>query len=328
MEVITGATGHIGNVIVRELLARGRTTKALMRKTSNNAVLKGLEVEKAIGDILDIDSLIKAFRHTDVVFHSAAIISIMPGRNKFIYETNVTGTQNVIKACIKCGVKRLVYLSSIHAIKEPPCGVIIDESLPLGIDNPMSEYARSKAKASLEVLKSTGNGLDAVIVYPTGVIGPYDYKISSLSKTFIDFANRKLMFSMDGAYDFVDVRDVAVGCILACDKGKTGENYILSGERVTVDELMSMLEGITGVKKPRFKIPIMLAKTAATFSPIYYKLTRTQPYFTRYSIYTLLSNSLISHKKASNDLGYFPQDIKKSVADNVEWLREHGVFLK
>jgi len=192
----------------------------------------------------------------------------------------------------------------------------------------MTQYTRSKAKASLELLKSTGNGLDAVLVYPTGVIGPYDYKISPVSKTIIDFTNKKLRFSLDGAYDFVDVRDVAVGCILACDKGKTGESYILSGGRVTVDELMTMLEGITGVKKPRYKIPIMLAKTAATFSPIYYRLSRTQPCFTRYSIYTLLSNSLISHKKASNDLGYFPQDIKKSVADNVGWLREHGVFLK
>ena len=326
MDVVTGATGHVGNVIVRELLARGRMVKALLRKTSDNGVFKGMEVEKVIGDILDLDSLIKAFSHADVVFHSAAIISIMPGRNKFIYKTNVAGTQNVIKACIKCGVKRLVYISSIHAIKEPPCGVIIDESLPLGIDNPMSEYARSKAKASLEVLKSTGNGLDAVMVYPTGVIGPYDYKISSVSKTIIDFANKKLKFSLNGAYDFVDVRDVAVGCILACDKGKKGEGYILSGERVTVDELMSMLEGITGVKKPSYKIPIMLAKTTATFSPIYYKLSRTQPCFTRYSIYTLLSNSLISHKKASNNLGYFPQDIKKSVADNVEWLRERGVL--
>ena len=326
MDVVTGATGHVGNVIARELLARGRTVKVLMRKTSNAAVFEGLEIEKAIGDILDIDSLIKAFTNADVVFHSAAIISIMPGRNRFIHKTNVAGTQNVIKACIKCGVKRLVYISSIHAIKEPPCGVIIDESLPFGIDNPLSEYARSKAKASLEVLKSTGNGLDAVIVYPTGVIGPYDYKISSLSKTIIDYANKKLRFSIDGAYDFVDVRDVAVGCILACDKGKTGEGYILSGERVTVDELMSILEGITGVKKPRYKIPIMLAKTAATFSPIYYKLSRTQPCFTRYSIYTLLSNSLISHEKASNDLGYFPQDINKSVEDNVEWLREHRVL--
>src|SRR5680860_451107 len=148
------------------------------------------------------------------------------------------GTQNVIKACIKCRVRRLVYISSIHAIKEPPCGVIIDESLPLGINNPMSEYARSKAKASLEVLKSTGNGLDAVMVYPTGVIGPYDYKISPVSKTIIDFANKKLKFYIDGAYDFVDVGDVAAGCILACDKGEKGESYILSGERVTVDGLM------------------------------------------------------------------------------------------
>ncbi|MCL4415176.1 MAG: SDR family oxidoreductase [Actinobacteria bacterium] len=326
MHVVTGATGHVGNVIVRELLARGKTVKALIRKTSNKAVLEGLKVEKALGNILDLDSLLKAFRHAEVVFHSAAEISILSGRNKLIYETNVEGTRNVIKACIMCGVKRLIYISSIHAIKEPPCGVIIDESLPFGIDNAIGEYARSKAKASLDVFKSTSNGLDAVIVCPTGVIGPYDYKISSLSKTFIDFVNRKLMFSMEGAYDFVDVRDVAAGCILACDKGKMGESYILSGERITIDELMSILEDITGIKKPRFKIPVMLAKTAATFSPIYYKLARTQPLFTRYSIYTLLSNSSISHKKASNDLGYFPRVIKKAVEDNIKWLKEYGAL--
>lgn len=155
MDVVTGATGHVGNVIVRELLARGRTVKALMRKISNNSVFEDLEVEKVIGDILDLDSLIKAFTNADVVFHSAAIISIMPGRNRFIHETNVVGTQNVIKACIKCGVKRLVYISSIHAIKEPPCGVIIDESLPFGIDNPMSEYASVLRLTLLYIWKSS-----------------------------------------------------------------------------------------------------------------------------------------------------------------------------
>ncbi|MCL5072086.1 MAG: NAD(P)H-binding protein, partial [Actinobacteria bacterium] len=115
MHVVTGATGHVGNVIVRELLARGKTVKALIRKTSNKAVLEGLKVEKALGNILDLDSLLKAFRHAEVVFHSAAEISILSGRNKLIYETNVEGTRNVIKACIMCGVKRLIYISSIHA---------------------------------------------------------------------------------------------------------------------------------------------------------------------------------------------------------------------
>jgi dihydroflavonol-4-reductase len=326
MNVVTGATGHAGNVIVRELLARDRRVKVFVRPTSDITPLKEFKVEVATGDILNLDSLISAFKNTDIVYHLAGDVSIMPGNDKYMHEINVVGTQNVIKACIECRVKRLVYMSSIHAIKEPPDGVVIDESLPFDPDSLISEYQRSKARASLEVLKAVDSGLDSVVVCPTGFMGPYDYKISIIGKTVIEFAKKKLKFLIDGAYDFVDIRDVAIGSILACDRGKTGESYILSGERVTINEFMLMLEDVTGVKTPRYKVPIWLAKFVATFSQLYCRLTKTEPYLTRYSIYTLLSNSNISHKKATRDLGYSPRPIKNSVADSIQWFKDHGML--
>jgi dihydroflavonol-4-reductase len=326
MDVVTGSNGSIGNVLVRELLKRGRTVRVFSRPTSDIKSLEGLEVEKVVGNIQDVDSLIKSFKGADIVYHLAAMISIMPGDRSLIRSINFEGTRNVVNACLRCGVKRLVYTSTIHALKEPPFGTVIDENMPFNPKNNRGEYDRSKALASLEVVKAAKNGLDSVLVCPTGVLGPYDFKISAISQTFIDFINKKLKFMINGAYDFVDVRDVAVGHILAAEKGKAGENYILSGERVTMDEIMSMLEEITGVEASCSRVPIWMAKIAGVFTPIYYKLTNTTPRFTGYSISTLQSNSYISHEKASKELGYSPRTVRQSIKDTIKWFRENKII--
>jgi len=326
MEMVTGSAGFIGNVLVRELLARGRKVRALIRSASDNSSLEGLRVEKAVGDIHDIDSLIKAFRGIDTVYHLAGKISIMPGDRALIRRINLGGTKNVIDACLKCGVRRLVYTSSIHALKEPPMGTVIDEDMPFDPHSSRGEYDRSKALASLEVGKAAKDGLDSIIVCPTGVMGPYDFRISSITQTFIDFARGGMSLTLDGAYDFVDVRDVAAGHIQAAEKGRTGENYLLSGQRTTMDEMMSILEEVSGAPKPRFKVPAWLVKTAGLFTPIYYRLANKAPRFTTYSISTLQSNSFISHKKASRELGYSPRPIEESIKDTFKWLRENRIL--
>ncbi|MBM3701425.1 MAG: SDR family oxidoreductase [Actinobacteria bacterium] len=326
MEVVTGATGCIGNVLVRELLRKDKEVRVLIRSTSDISSLEGLEIEKAVGDIHNTDSLIKAFRGADTVYHLAAMISIMPGDRALIRNVNLEGTRNVIDACLKCGVKRLVYTSSIHALKEPPMGTVIDESMPFEPNNNRGEYDRSKALASLEVVKAAQNGLDSVIVCPTGVLGPYDFRISAMTQTFIDFARSKMKMTINGAYDFVDVRDVAVGHILAAEKGKTGEKYILSGQRVTMDEMMSMLNEISGIQPPKYKVPIWLAKTAGIFTPVYYKLANKTPRFTSYSINTLRSNSYISSEKASRELGYKTRPVKESIEDTFKWFKENKIL--
>ena len=324
MIVVTGATGHIGNVLVRELLSRGDAIRVLIPASEDTTPLEGFEVERVEGDILEVDTLVKAFKGADVVFHLAGLVSILPGKWNLLYQVNVVGTRNVVEAWQKSGVRRLVYTSSIHALAPPPPGAVIDETLPFDPDMSMGEYDRSKAQATLEVLKAVEQGLDAVIVCPTGVIGPYDFKVSEMGQLFLDFAKGRLKAYIEGAYDFVDVRDVATGHILACEKGRTGQNYILSGERITIVDLLSVLEEITGVRAPRSRMPIGLAQIAAVFTPLYHRLTRTKPLFTKYSIRTLTSESFVSQEKSRRELGYSPRPIRESIVDSIRWFQEHG----
>ena len=172
MILVTGATGHIGNVLVRKLLQRGKKVRALILRGEDTHPLQGLDVERVDGDILDPASLVSAFSGIESVYHLAGIISIMPGKNPLVWDVNVEGTRNVVEASRKAGVKRFIYTSSIHAITRAPHGVKMDESLGFDPDNPYGEYDRSKATASLLVQEAVKHGLDAVIVCPTGVIQP------------------------------------------------------------------------------------------------------------------------------------------------------------
>jgi dihydroflavonol-4-reductase len=324
MVVVTGATGHIGNVLVRQLLARGERVRVVIPPAEDKTPLKGLKVEMVEGDVRDINSLMQAFEGSDIVYHLAGIISILPGREKLLDQVNVAGTRKVVKACMETGVKRLVYTSSIHAIEESPHGTIIDETLPCNPDRVPKGYGRSKARATLAVLEGVEQGLNAVIVHPTGVIGPYDYRISEMGQLIIDFVNDKLKAYIDGTYDFVDVRDIASGIILADEKGQSGERYILSGEQISVHQLMLILQEISGVKAPSLVVPVWLARIAARFSPLYYQLTRAKPRFTTYSIDVLCSNSQICSDKASRQLGFTARPLRQSISDAISWFKENG----
>lgn len=324
MIVVTGATGHIGNVLVRELLSRGESVRAVVPAWEDITPLKGLDAEIVEADVRDVDSLLRAFKGSDLVFHLAGIVAITPGMKELLSQVNVEGTRNVVQACLQAGVARLVYTSSIHAIVEPPHGTVIDETLPFDPDRTVGDYGRSKAQATLEVLSGVEQGLDAVIVCPTGVIGPYDYAPSEMGQLMIRVAQGSLKVSVEGAYDFVDVRDVARGLVLAAEKGRTGESYILSGERITVEDLMSILEEVTGVPAPSFKVPLALARAGAGVAPLYYKVTKTKPLFTPYSVEVLGSNCLTSSAKAQRELGYSPRPLRESVADSIQWFRENG----
>jgi dihydroflavonol-4-reductase len=326
MDIVTGATGSIGNVLVRTLLDKGRRVRALVRETSDLSAIKGLGVERATGDVLDFDSLVGAFSGADTVYHLAGTVTIMPGDRELIRRNNLDGTINVISACLRCGVRRLVYASSIHALKEPPIGTVIDESMPFDINCRRGEYDRSKAAASVEVIKAASNGLDSVVVCPTGVIGPYDFRGALTTRTFIDFAMGRMKITTGGAYDFVDVRDVAEGLAMAAEKGGKGEFYILSGERITMDEFMKILSEASGIEPPKYKIPAWITGAAGMVSPLYYWLARKTPRFTYYTIDTLRSNSYISHEKASRELGYNPRPVRESINDTFQWMKENKIL--
>jgi dihydroflavonol-4-reductase len=326
MIVVTGATGHIGNVLLRELLSRGETVRAMVPSWEDRTPLDGLEVEIVDGDVREVSSLMRAFEGGDLVYHLAGIVAITAGKKDLLHEVNVEGTRNVVQVCLKRGVRRLVYTSSIHAIIEPPPGTVIDESFPFDPERTIGDYARSKSLATLEVLKGVEAGLDAVVVCPTGVIGPYDYAPSEMGQLMLQVARGKLKAYIDGAYDFVDVRDVAQGLILAAERGRTGEAYILSGDRIGVRDLMGLIEDATGGKAPSLKVPFALARVAAKFTPLYYRLVNSKPLFTEYSVHVLAGDCHTTCEKARDELGYSPRPLKRSVRDTIRWFKEQGTL--
>lgn len=323
MDLVTGATGHIGNVLIGKLLEQGRSVRALVWRGEDTLPLTGLQIEQVEGDVLDPDSLDAAMAGVDTVYHLAGIISIMPGSNPVVWNVNVEGTRNVLTAALRQGVRRLVYTSSIHAIRRAPHGVQMDESLGFDPENPYGEYDRSKAAASLEVKKAVEQGLDAVIACPTGVIGPNDYRGSEMGEVIRGAAFAKPMFYVRGAYDFVDVRDVADGLIAAAKHGRTGEFYILSGHKISVRYLIETVREITGKAFSSIKIPFSLAKFAARFMPWIYIRTRRKPRFTPYSLEVLESNCDISNQKAARELGFKPRPMYETVRDTVRWFLEN-----
>ncbi len=326
MDLVTGSTGFIGNVLIQKLLEKDRKVRAFLRPTSDLIALKDLPIERVTGNILNMQSLLKAFQGIDTVYHLAAKISIMPGEDRLTREINLEGTRNVIRACRDARVKKLIYTSTIHALKEPPMGTTIDEDMPYDSENERGEYDRSKAQASIEVLEAGKGDLHTIVVCPTGTLGPYDWRLSAITQTFLDFYNGKMKMAIGGAYDFVDVRDVAQGHILAAQKARSGENYILSGQRVTMKEMFGMLSQVTGIGSPGLYLPMWLARAYCCFTPVYYKLSGSTPRFTNYSLNTLASNSFISHSKASRELGYDPIPVKESIKDTFKWFKDVGII--
>ncbi|TFB08460.1 NAD-dependent epimerase/dehydratase family protein [Candidatus Atribacteria bacterium MT.SAG.1] len=326
MIVITGATGHLGNVLVRKLINQGKKVRVLILPGEDTVSLEGLEVEKVDGDVCAPDSLRKAFEGAEIVYHCAGIISILPGQQKQLYQVNVLGTRNVVNMCLETKVKRLVYTSSIHALSEPAPGIVFDESREFNPENVLGEYSKSKTLGTLEVIRGIKKGLDAVILCPSGIIGPYDYRISEMGKLIVDFIKGKVKACVDGAYDFVDVRDVAEGLILACDKGKKGECYILSGQQISVQQLLKFLEEISGVKAPSFRLSRQVARVAGFFNVFYCNLMKIKPLFTPFSIDVLASNSLVSCQKAQDELGYSSRSIYESIKDTVSWFRQERII--
>lgn len=322
MIVVTGAAGMVGNVLVRELINEGNQVKALVLESDDLRSLKDLDIEIIVGDVRDVSFLEEAFEGAKTVFHLAGIVSISTGEHELIEAVNVGGTQNVIAACLTSRVGRLVYMSSVHALTELPHGKLIDETALIDPKKVVGDYAQSKAKATLSVLGSVKQGLDAVVVYPSGIIGPYSYGSSNMGQLMIDYAKGKIPVLIDGTYDFVDVRDVVEGTISASEKGQAGEGYILSGYQITLKQLFAILSSLTGRKLPKIFLPNWLLKWFIPLSGFLAKRSKKKPTLTAYALYTLSSNSLFSHDKAHRDLGFYPRHVTKTIGDTIAWYQK------
>lgn len=324
MILVTGSSGHIGNVLVRELCNRGEQV-LLMTKTGEIPLwLEDQNVKVCKGELTNKDEVDRAIASVEYVFHLAGIISISSFDSQELFDVNVTGTQHVLDACIKHGVKRLVYTSSVHALPEGENNEAITESKNVDPKKLFGAYARTKAEATRRVFEANDNGLDLVVCYPSGVMGPYDFRGSEAGRLVRDYATNKLPIYINGAYNFVDVRDVVQGLLLALDNGKNGEDYILAGEKMTLNQFFDILSSAEPqMKKPRIKFPVSLAIGSAWILEIASKLFRFNPLFTVYAIKVLQSNSNISSDKAKNELGYSPRAMKVCIPDTLVWLKEN-----
>lgn len=324
ISLVTGATGHIGYALLKELVDAGEKVRILIRKDSKQ--FDGIECEKVYGDVTDLDALIKAFEGVDVVYHLAGIIDINADQEDIIWNVNVGGTKNVVEACEKCGVRRLVYASSVDAFKPLPDNQVMRELDHFEPDELDGTYAKTKATATQFVLDEVKAGkIDAVITHPGACIGPYDFKVSNVGEMVRMVLNGFFPVTMNfGAYNFVDIRDVAHGMHMAAEKGGKGECYILcAAEPISVGDFIKVTSEACGKKAPKIPLTYGFAKLVAPLAEVYYKAAKKTPLFTRYSIRKLVSNCNFSIDKARNELGYNPMSVKQSVTDMVQWIREN-----
>jgi hopanoid-associated sugar epimerase len=322
---VTGASGHVGANLVRELLRRGVEVKALVRGRSDNSALDGLDLEQVEGDLRDPASLERAARGCDRMYHLAANVSLRPGAQREIFETNVEGTRHVLAAAERAGVERTVFCSSFGAVGRRE-GAASDETVTVNPFETHLDYDLSKAIAEIEVLRAVARGQDVVIVNPCGVVGPHDYKPSSVGQTILDFANRKMPAYVAGEFEFVAVRDVVEGHLLAMEKGRRGERYILGGEHRSLDSILDHLSRLTGQPKPRVKLPVALMKPVAVVSSFVMRhfFPSVPPRFTPGTVKLLQTGKRADYTKARTELGYVATSVDEAFAESLEWFRRRG----
>ena len=332
--IITGIGGHLGNTVARELLDRGEILRGFARPNEDVTMLYGDAVSIVRGDVRDIASLEPLFYGVEpddevYVIHCAGIVSIASRYDQAVVDVNVEGTRNVVELCKRHHVKKLVYISSVHALPELSGAGVMNEITRFRPDDVNGLYAKTKATATQIVLDAAKEGLDATVLHPSGIIGPNDYGNGHLTRMIIDYLNGALTAAVEGGYDFVDVRDVANGVIAATERGKSGECYILCNRYVAMPELLNTLSRVTGGRKIRTYLPVWFVRLTAPLAELYYKLRNVSPLFTRYSLDVLTSNARFTCAKAKRDLGYKARDISVTLRDTVAFLlRERKSLFK
>ena len=316
---VTGGTGHIGNVLIKKLLKLGHTVRALVLPNEDLTPIKDLDIELVTGDITDRDFIFNAIQADEIVFHLAGVIEIAGGRDELVEKVNVQGTINVADACIAKNVK-LIYTSSVHAI-EPISNVVLSEPTEFDENKVVGVYAKTKAKATKYIFDAVKDKeLQAVVVYPSGVIGPCDYKVSELGQVLLDYINGKMAGYIQGGYNFVDVRDVADGIINAATNGRIGEGYNLTGEVVSIKQMFQSINLCLHKNYLPPKVPLWIVKIFTKVSTFHYRRLGKKPILSDYSIYTLNVNSNFSNEKAKTEINFKNRDYKQSLCDALKWF--------
>ena len=315
---VTGASGLVGVNLVRALVERGDTVRALVHRDR-----RGLDpVELATGDVLDSASLSAAFDGAEVVYHLAVAIGIR-GEDDTMRRVNVEGTRNVAEAARLVGA-RLVHMSSMVAFDIDTAGPADESSDRPGLKHPA--YNRSKAAGESVVRDAIDSGLDAVIVNPTAVLGPGHHQPSMLNDILLRLYSRRLFALVAGGVDCVDVRDVAAGAIAAGQRGRTGHNYVLSGTWLSIRDLAGLAAEVSGIRVPRLSVPLWLAHASVPAAQAWSRVRGVEPLYTHDALRSLRMSSEISHAKATSELGYRPRPLRDTLSDAYAWFRETGLL--
>ncbi|RPH02728.1 MAG: NAD-dependent epimerase/dehydratase family protein [bacterium TMED144] len=316
---ITGASGHLGSCLVRYLLKDNWIVKCLINKDTKS--IDDLNVEKIYESIFDEQALAKNMIDCDVVFHLAAIVAQEKVDYKNMIKVNVGGTKSICNAALKSKINKLIYFSSIHAFNQSPYQSVLNEKRQLVDTQSASPYDFTKALAQKEVYKAIEKGLDASILHPTGVIGPYDYKPSRMGQMILDIKNKRMPLAIKTGYNWVDVRDVCSAAIKCVKHGKKGQNYIVSGDWRSFKDLSILIQEKVNKKIYYGEIPFLFLYIILPFSKLWSLLSKKRELINLGSIYTLKNQcSKISYDLAKNKLNHNPRSIDSTITDTLSWF--------
>jgi len=323
--LVTGATGFVGSHVARQLVSAGYPVRILVRKSSNLRALEGLEMEAFEGDLQDGASLERAMQGVRRVYHVAADYRLWTRDPQEIYRTNVEGTRLLLEAAARAGVERVVYTSTVATIAVPHAGnQLPDEGAQANLDQMIGHYKRSKFLAELEAIRAAGAGVPVVIVNPTAPVGPADWKPTPTGRIIVDFLNGKMPAYVDTGLNVAPVEDVAKGHLLAGEKGRIGERYILGGRNMTLKQILDALAPIAGRPAPRFKLPHAVALAAGYADELYSRIAGREPQIPVEGVKMSRHRMFVATGKAERELGYEPGPVEAALERSVRWYQEHG----
>jgi len=323
--LVTGATGFLGSHVARQLVTAGHSVRVLVRSTSNPQALDGLNAERVVGDLQDMISLDRAMKGVCRVFHVAADYRLWTKNPNEIYETNVEGTRRLLEVAGQAGVERFVYTSTVAtiAVSDDPAA-LPNEATQATLSQMIGHYKRSKFMAELEAIKAAAAGVPVVIVNPTAPVGPGDWKPTPTGRIILDFLNGKMPAYVDTGLNLVAVEDAAAGHLLAAEKGRIGERYILGARNMTLKQILDALASITGRPAPRVRLPHVVALAAGYADEFYSRLTGREPRIPVEGVKMSRHRMFVESDKAERELGYRPGAVEPALERAVRWYDEHG----
>lgn len=325
--LVTGATGFLGSHVARLLLERGEQVRVLARPSSDRRALAGLNVEVAAGDLRDAQSLTQALQGVRCVYHVAADYRLWARNPQEIYDSNVGGTQNLLEAATRSGCERVVYTSTVATIAVHRAGQgeggLPDERIATRLDEMIGHYKRSKWLAE-QCAVNAKRGLPLVIVNPTAPVGPGDWKPTPTGRVIVDFLTGKMPAFVDTGLNLVGVEDCAAGHLLAAEKGKPGERYILGARNMTLEEILKMLARITGLPAPRFRIPHAVAYAAGCVDTVVSRLLGREPKIPLEGVRMSRHKMFVDASRATRELGFQPGPPERALERAVRWYQENG----